>query len=584
MCFTGCNTSGKPNTPPDGTDTDDKRYDAEYVSPTYGKVDESGYKIWYFADDGDDANDGLSESSPKKTISAANAVVDALSQEYVPTKLLFKKGSVFADGYLDLSGYAAEKDKPLIVDSYGTGDLPEIEAGNRPYAVYVTAGNTRVFNIALSNKTGETGFTVKAVSAGALENIVISGCYIHDVNYNWTGEGDSEDQQLDISAVRAICSDADFSYNNGGIIFDTQSSTKIGPSWYQDVWIENNTIRRVARSGMFLTSQWACRPGMEWGVNKYCDDETGYYPSRRVVVKNNFVSHTGGDGIVLLGSKNSFLEGNTCYHANYLGRSGFFNAGIWPHSCSDIVMQYNEAAYTHLDNGAGDGQGFDIDIGCSNIVFQYNYSHHNAGGGILLCNSGTENFAFYDAEGNKVKNETTIAPWHDVFIRNNVFADNGTNGHSSAFVISSYMYNLYIDNNTVLMPEGLVSQNLLNISDYTNKYGVGEKIYFRNNIFLAPEGAFAAVDVLACREYAFSNNLFLNFSESALLAASIEGQYAFDPEIARPSDPDGFEKHSAYRAENSMTYESGKLLEKMAKYDIAGNNAAGITYIGAFCK
>ena len=62
--------------------------------------------------------------------------------------------------------------------------------------------------------------------------------------------------------------------------------------------------------------------------------------------------------------------------------------GMWPISSSDIVMQYNEAAYCHLANGGADGEGFDIDIGCRNILFRYNYSHDNDGGGILLCNTG----------------------------------------------------------------------------------------------------------------------------------------------------------------------------------------------------
>lgn len=585
MCFSGCTQPGEgPETPVDPVEpVPDERYDEEFVSPSYAEVDESGYTVYYFSAEGNDANDGLSESSPKQTVAAANAVVDALAENYTPTKLLFERGSVFTDGTLELTGYAAAEEKPLIVDAYGEGDRPAIRLDGAAHVIYVTASNTRVFNMEVSNKTGQVGIHVVAEAAGAMENIVISGCYIHDVNYNWTGEGDSEDAELDISGVRAICPDERFVYEYGGIIFNTQSSTRVGPSWYQDVWIENNTIRRVARSGMFITTQWARRPGMDWGVNKYSSDEAGYYPSYRVVIKNNTVSHTGGDGIVLLASRDSFIEGNTSYHANWLGRSGFYNAGIWPHSCVNLVMQYNEAAYCHLDNGAGDGQGFDIDIGCSEIYFQYNYSHHNAGGGILLCNSGTDNFVFYDEEGNAERTERAVAPWHDVYIRNNVFADNGRQGSSSAFVISSYIYNLFIDNNTVVMPEGLLAQDVLNISDYSG-FGIGEKFYFRNNIFLAPEGSFASIDVLASRDYTFSGNLFLNFSESVLVTAGIEGQYAFDPQITRPDDPDGYEKYSAYRAENALVYESGRLLDKMALYDIAGNNASGITYIGAFCK
>lgn len=63
-----------------------------------------------------------------------------------------------------------------------------------------------------------------------------------------------------------------------------------------------------------------------------------------MIVRGNNISYVGGDSIVLLATDGGWIENNVSYHANYVGRGGYYNAGIWPHSCKNVVMQYNEAA------------------------------------------------------------------------------------------------------------------------------------------------------------------------------------------------------------------------------------------------
>ena len=56
-------------------------------------------------------------------------------------------------------------------------------------------------------------------------------------------------------------------------------------------------------------------------------------------------------------------------------------------------MQFNEVS----DHKAPwDAQGFDSDYNCRNTTIQYNYSHDNDGGLVLICNSGT-----YHGAGNQ---------------------------------------------------------------------------------------------------------------------------------------------------------------------------------------
>jgi hypothetical protein len=63
-------------------------------------------------------------------------------------------------------------------------------------------------------------------------------------------------------------------------------------------------------------------------------------------------------------------------------RANAYNAGIWPWSTDNTLLQLNEAARTHTTL---DGQGFDADYNSRNTLFQYNYSHDHEGGFMLIC-------------------------------------------------------------------------------------------------------------------------------------------------------------------------------------------------------
>ena len=60
-------------------------------------------------------------------------------------------------------------------------------------------------------------------------------------------------------------------------------------------------------------------------------------------------------------------------------------AGIWPWDCDDTIIQFNEVSGM---KGTVDGQGFDSDFLCRRSLFQYNYSHNNDGGFMLICTPG----------------------------------------------------------------------------------------------------------------------------------------------------------------------------------------------------
>lgn len=102
-----------------------------------------------------------------------------------------------------------------------------------------------------------------------------------------------------------------------------------------------------------------------------------------MVIRGNLLEDIGGDGIKLWGSDGGLVEHNVLHGGRM--RCEDYAAGIWPFSCDDCVIQFNEVSGM---KGTKDGQGFDSDFVCRRNIFQYNYSHDNDGGFMLICSPG----------------------------------------------------------------------------------------------------------------------------------------------------------------------------------------------------
>jgi hypothetical protein len=116
-----------------------------------------------------------------------------------------------------------------------------------------------------------------------------------------------------------------------------------------------------------------------------------------VVIQGNTVERVQGDGIVPMGTVGALVQFNRVERANLAGYN-FLSpnkncaVGIWTWNSNNTVIQYNEVSnmvYGPSTNPSSlngcDGTGFDADTNQDGTVIQYNYSHDNAGGFILLC-------------------------------------------------------------------------------------------------------------------------------------------------------------------------------------------------------
>ncbi len=601
-CQFGIFTPDTPVTPAD----DELTAEDFGCSNTYPEVDMSDYTTYYFdAVSGDDSNDGKSEQTPKKTLAAAEEIASTATGEN-PIQILLKKGVTF-EGNWHLQGYESTAEKPLIIDAYGAdsghpvinGHGSDVYTDDDCATILVRDDNIRIFNLEITGKTAYQGIYVFPKKTGAFKNLVIENCYVHDINFNWTYDTLPRDTSPDDIDVESVCPKVRQPQgdNFGRYVYRRYSAiclypdTMTAPSWFENAWILGNTVRNVGKIGINVYSMWDNQPGYGYGYNKYLGEDVenipgtklGRFPNKYIVCNYNYIECPGADGIVL-NSENSVLDGNSCYYANYLGRAGYWNAGIWVFGSRKILFQNNEAAYTYMRNGGQDAQGFDIDNACSEIYFRNNYAHHNEGGGLLLCNKKTS-VTVYDTDGNKVETITEWGRWQDNYIYNNVFAYNGNtwkNTRAAFITIARTVKDAYIYNNLVICDPSIDMQSVIHTEDKT---ATCNDLYFYNNIFYSETDKLAQFTVDMMYDYTFHNNLFWNVTPDGL-ETNNNPITNMDPKITVSGKFNGFENMQTLRPGNADIFTMGKTFEGMLplKKDIMDSKIEEGLYIGAFTK
>lgn len=581
------------------------------ATPTYEEVSEealAGYRTFYFDSVfGDDSNNGSSANAPKKTLAGLPDIFATYGTS--PLRLLLKRGSLFSENIV-LGGYRASKDAPFIFDSYGEGELPVVE-GNCSASEMLTNAvikiqepYTRISNIEVTGPTCTRGIYVLPRKSGVFQDIVISSCYVHDLNWNWRYDSLPEDTHpadIDPESVTPLRSVNRYRRLYGGIeIFNgttnADESKKTGPIVFNRLFIINNRVENVSHVGINIYNYWVNRGGIGYGYNKFVEEDpdyqdfttgVGYFPNTNVVVSGNVTSCIGGDGIIIDGTDYAYLEHNVSYKSSYLGRSGMFNAGIWLHNTRHGYFRYNEAAYTYLQNGAGDGQGFDIDNACEDIHFCYNYAHHNEGGGLLLCNNSSDVFV-YDKTGALASSAPRRLKgiWRNNFARNNVFVHNGNTQKKerSAFITLARGCDDFIaENNTVALGQ-IPGQHIINCEDTVVSYGHS----YKNNIFYSVNDNGAVFANHTIDKPLFDGNLYFQIADGKPLEGQLmlsDDRHAVleNPYLLIPNHVDGYE--TAKRVVPSVSIrEKAQVLAEQLRFDLLGMDTSAGPYLGAISK
>lgn len=389
----------------------------------------AGTTFYLDAENGSDENTGLTVGAPWKTLGKMENVLLQSGD-----KVLLKAGSVFEGQSLSLCGSGSEE-APIIVDMYdgatiGTeaGAKPHIKANgiakadffvgkegdtgitSRPsvaYGVHIkNVSHIQVNNLEVTNNSGTrqmaVGVVVEAASGnGVTSGIHLNGLYVHDVYGTLTEK----------------------TAPNGGIFMITTpgNGDVAHPTRYDDISVQNCTVADVSRTGISVGSShsayyWERHPG---GIIP--EDVKSKYGHTNVVIRNNYIEEAGGDAIVPQFCIAPLIEYNVSNAASQNTKGDYgamYNAAIWPWRCEDAIFQFNEA-YGTINNG--DGQAYDCDFS-RGTVYQYNYSHDNEGGFILLCQAQSiQSTVRYNISQNDLDSLFLVSNTEPAEVYNNTF-------------------------------------------------------------------------------------------------------------------------------------------------------------------
>jgi hypothetical protein len=447
---------------------------------------------------GDDVRSGTSAKHAWKTLERVNAQVFQAGD-----KILFKAGTCYVGQFKPQGSGKLVDGKPVIIVAgrYGRGPLPRIDAEGRQLDAVLLRNiefweieDLEITNLGTHREPWRTGVHIVSDGFGKMRHIRLRRLYVHDVNG-------------DLRKSNEGC----------GIYFESRGGNQ---SHFDDLVIENCHLVRTDRNGI-------------------CQRTASRARSLRVVIRGNLLEDIGGDGIKPWGSNGTLVEQNVLRGGRT--RCEDYAAGIWPFDCDDTIIQYNKVSGV---KGIKDGQAFDSDYRCRRSLFQYNYSHDNEGGFMLICAPGTS------------YNEDTV-------IRYNLSQNDGINT-ARVFHFGGGAKNTRVYNNTIYV--GLKQDlPLLLFTDWNG--GNAEGTQFFNNIFYV-DGR-VTYNWGKSRNTVFEHNVF--YGQHAELPPD---PYAITnrPPLLRPgSGREGWASLRGYRLRTMPDFMLGRSIPENGGRDLFGN-------------
>ncbi len=381
----------------------------------------AGQNYYFDSESGDDQYPINTKTTPWKTLDRINALMVGPGDS-----ILLRAGGSWK-GQVRLRGSGNEA-FPAVLSSYGDGPKPVLD-GDGSIGAVLTLKEQRywhITNLEITNQAPDEasrlGILITAGS-GQWQHIYLKDLYIHDISGRYSFKMIGK--------------------NTGGIGIIGENDAR-----FDDILIEGCEICHITRVGIFTNGNAGIR---------------GDRPITNLVIRNNRVSYCAGDGMIIRYAYQPLIEYNVAFENHNAPEDLVeFGVAIWVRSTDEALIQYNEVSYTR---GKKDGQAFDADLDAFRTVVQYNYSHHNEGGFMLVYGSSS-----------------------DAIVRYNISQDDGSKG-----------------------------KHILDFPIWTNPRGSG---IFHNNVFYMGQESEAVLIDEALSSARFYNNIVINEGNGALFIPS----------------------------------------------------------------
>ena len=229
---------------------------------------------------------------------------------------MLERGSVFEDQYIHVKGSGTEE-KPIIISSYGDESKPLPLINTNGKGVWYQDYNLASLDSSSHVLRGEVSSCILLYD---VEYIEISNIAMTNEGNFAEGEEYNSADRMDRTGVAGITQNIGTAdhivlrnldirniqgnvYNkhmcNGGIymVCAQPKDSSTGIAKYDDVLIEGCTLDNVNRWGIAVG--YTCY-GDKFKTAELPDDTVRTYGSTNVVVRNNYLSDLGGDGITMM--------------------------------------------------------------------------------------------------------------------------------------------------------------------------------------------------------------------------------------------------------------------------------------------
>ncbi len=298
--------------------------------------------------DGDDAADGKTAATAWRSLEKVNEVV------LEPGDRVRLRAGCRWSGQLCPKG-GGRDGAPVVIEAYA-GDgapngvpLPLVDAAGRYRAAlhlhdieHIEVRGIAVANAGDERQGQRCGVLVDLQELEMARGIVLAGLRVESVN------GSLRKRDGGGAAIRIEC-------NGRG-----------GNPRFDGIVVEGCVIRDCARDGITMSDP---------------PRQSGWHPHQGVVIRGNSLEGVAGEGIVTAGCDGAVIEHNrvsACPRILPVGEEG---VGILARSCDNTVIQFNEVSG---ETAPANGQAFGAGPACRGTVIQYNFSHDNDGGFLLV--------------------------------------------------------------------------------------------------------------------------------------------------------------------------------------------------------
>ena len=182
-----------------------------------------------------------------------------------------------------------------------------------------------------------------------------------------------------------------------------------------------------------------------------------------MVVNGNTVYNVMGDGIVVTDGFQQLITNNVVHDTH---RDGGSSAGIWSEDSYEATIADNEVYNVLFNGGTNDAEAFDTDRCDIGAIFEYNYSHENDGGFLLMIE--------YSA---------------DTIVRYNISQNDGTStqGNPRSFLMNNTAGGLQVYDNDIFSnldtypyPVGLIADSSLSYTNYPQPFFENNLVFNQN--------------------------------------------------------------------------------------------------------